>query len=230
MSTSLRGRSTGRRPSPSRTRFPSRNRSCRCRRRRSLRRRRQPRAGRRAGRCISSASSGERALLSSSAARTGGRRLAPRGPALGRVDGGERASHDGPILDDPVARLRNHIPDAADIPQRLARDKPRLVAHPPEELVVGIQPAELCDRHRDDAEAVGFMLSGSRRVYFAGERDIFDGMDALARSLDVALLPISGWGPRAGRAPRPAAPPRRSGACALGSPCRSTGALTGVST
>ena len=50
--------------------------------------------------------------------------------------------------------------------------------------------------HRGEADAVGFMLTGSQRVYFAGDTDLFDGMEALAPGLDVALLPISGWGAR----------------------------------
>jgi L-ascorbate metabolism protein UlaG (beta-lactamase superfamily) len=50
--------------------------------------------------------------------------------------------------------------------------------------------------HRGEADAVGFMVTGSQRVYFAGDTDLFDGMEALAPGLDVALLPISGWGAR----------------------------------
>lgn len=50
-----------------------------------------------------------------------------------------------------------------------------------------------------DAQAVGFLLSGSRqRVYFAGDTDLFDGMEGLAGELDLALLPIWGWGPSLG--------------------------------
>jgi L-ascorbate metabolism protein UlaG (beta-lactamase superfamily) len=49
---------------------------------------------------------------------------------------------------------------------------------------------------RDDAPAVGYLVSGSQRVYFAGDTDLFDGMDALAPGLDVALLPVAGWGSR----------------------------------
>ena len=33
-------------------------------------------------------------------------------------------------------------------------------------------------------------------MYFAGDTDLFDGMRELAPDLDVALLPIAGWGPR----------------------------------
>ena len=44
--------------------------------------------------------------------------------------------------------------------------------------------------------AVGYLVDGSARVYFAGDTDLFDGMAELAPALDVALLPIAGWGPR----------------------------------
>jgi L-ascorbate metabolism protein UlaG (beta-lactamase superfamily) len=46
------------------------------------------------------------------------------------------------------------------------------------------------------ADAVGYLLGGSLTAYFAGDTDLFDGMAALAPSLDLALLPVSGWGPR----------------------------------
>jgi L-ascorbate metabolism protein UlaG (beta-lactamase superfamily) len=45
------------------------------------------------------------------------------------------------------------------------------------------------------APALGFLVSGTRRVYFAGDTDVFDDMAALAEELDVALLPVAGWGP-----------------------------------
>lgn len=47
-------------------------------------------------------------------------------------------------------------------------------------------------------DAVGFDLRAGRRVYFAGDTDLFEGMGALAGGIDVALLPIWGWGPRLG--------------------------------
>ena len=46
--------------------------------------------------------------------------------------------------------------------------------------------------------SLGYLIEGSRRVYFAGDTDVFDGMRELAPALDVALLPIDGWGPRVG--------------------------------
>jgi L-ascorbate metabolism protein UlaG (beta-lactamase superfamily) len=43
------------------------------------------------------------------------------------------------------------------------------------------------------APAIGFLISGSQRVYFAGDTDLFPEMADLA-PLDVALLPVAGWG------------------------------------
>jgi L-ascorbate metabolism protein UlaG (beta-lactamase superfamily) len=45
--------------------------------------------------------------------------------------------------------------------------------------------------------ALGYVLRGSRSVYFAGDTDLFAGMAALA-PLDVALLPVAGWGKKLG--------------------------------
>lgn len=51
------------------------------------------------------------------------------------------------------------------------------------------------ERH---SEAVGFLLAGRRRIYFAGDTDLFEGMAGLGPGLDLALLPIWGWGPSLG--------------------------------
>ena len=48
------------------------------------------------------------------------------------------------------------------------------------------------------APALGFVVAGSRRIYFAGDTDLFEGMSSLAGSLDVALLPVAGWGSKVG--------------------------------
>lgn len=45
--------------------------------------------------------------------------------------------------------------------------------------------------------AVGYLISGSRAVYFAGDTALFAGMADLDRDLDLALIPVWGWGPRA---------------------------------
>ncbi len=49
------------------------------------------------------------------------------------------------------------------------------------------------------APAVGYAILGSRRVYFAGDTDLFPEMDGLVPDLDLALVPIWGWGPSLGR-------------------------------
>ena len=46
--------------------------------------------------------------------------------------------------------------------------------------------------------SLGFLVSGSQRIYFAGDTDLFEGMSALAGSIDIALLPVSGWGSKVG--------------------------------
>jgi L-ascorbate metabolism protein UlaG (beta-lactamase superfamily) len=48
------------------------------------------------------------------------------------------------------------------------------------------------------AQAQGYLVSGARAVYFAGDTERFAGMSDLPQPLDVALLPIAGWGPRLG--------------------------------
>src|SRR5258706_1264602 len=48
------------------------------------------------------------------------------------------------------------------------------------------------------AEALGYRIVGSSRVYFAGDTDLCAEMDGLAGAVDVALLPGWGLGPRLG--------------------------------
>jgi L-ascorbate metabolism protein UlaG (beta-lactamase superfamily) len=49
-----------------------------------------------------------------------------------------------------------------------------------------------------EVEPIGFLVEGSRAVYFAGDTDLFDGMKDLSPGLDLALLPVWGWGPTLG--------------------------------
>jgi L-ascorbate metabolism protein UlaG (beta-lactamase superfamily) len=44
-------------------------------------------------------------------------------------------------------------------------------------------------------QPVGYVITGSRTVYFAGDTDLFAAMGDLGK-IDVALLPVAGWGPR----------------------------------
>ena len=48
-----------------------------------------------------------------------------------------------------------------------------------------------------DRGAIGFVVSGSASVYFAGDTDLFAGMRELA-GMDTALLPVWAWGPKLG--------------------------------
>jgi L-ascorbate metabolism protein UlaG (beta-lactamase superfamily) len=45
--------------------------------------------------------------------------------------------------------------------------------------------------------SLGFVMEAGARVYFAGDTDIYEAMEELA-PLDVALLPVWGWGPKVG--------------------------------
>ena len=68
------------------------------------------------------------------------------------------------------------------------------------DVTIRATPAE----HRSDrlllrsAPSLGFLVCGSRRIYFAGDTDLFEGMSALAGSLDAVLLPVAGWGSKVG--------------------------------
>jgi len=53
-------------------------------------------------------------------------------------------------------------------------------------------------RFADHPGVIGFLVRGRRRVYFAGDTDLFDGMADLDPQLDLALLPVWGWGPSIG--------------------------------
>lgn len=48
------------------------------------------------------------------------------------------------------------------------------------------------------ARPLGFLIEGSRSIYFAGDTAIFPSMARLAGRVDVALLPVGRWGPPRG--------------------------------
>ena len=48
------------------------------------------------------------------------------------------------------------------------------------------------------AEPIGYVIRGSSSIYFAGDTDLFLDMAQLHGSVDVALLPVWGWGPSIG--------------------------------
>jgi len=94
------------------------------------------------------------------------------------------------------------------VPRGFARTVAKLALGPVEEVEPGDRLSidrvhfEVVDaRHSGrreptgpDGPAIGCVIDGSKTVYFAGDTDLFPGMDALAGRLDVALLPVWGWG------------------------------------
>jgi L-ascorbate metabolism protein UlaG (beta-lactamase superfamily) len=67
-------------------------------------------------------------------------------------------------------------------------------------LRIDATPAEHDDRRRPfgrRAPPLGYVVRARPSVYFAGDTDVFPGMSDLA-PLDVALLPVAGWGPKLG--------------------------------
>ena len=48
-------------------------------------------------------------------------------------------------------------------------------------------------------EPLGFLIEGKHEIYFAGDTDIFPEMSAIGRTLDLALIPVWGWGPNLGK-------------------------------
>jgi L-ascorbate metabolism protein UlaG (beta-lactamase superfamily) len=46
--------------------------------------------------------------------------------------------------------------------------------------------------------ALGYLVQGSHRVYFPGDTDLFPEMVELSANLDLALMPVWGWGPTLG--------------------------------
>ena len=49
------------------------------------------------------------------------------------------------------------------------------------------------------APPLGYLVRGSRSVYFAGDTDLFGAMGELGGPIDLALIPVWGWGPTLGR-------------------------------
>jgi L-ascorbate metabolism protein UlaG (beta-lactamase superfamily) len=52
---------------------------------------------------------------------------------------------------------------------------------------------------RASGPALGYAITGSQSIYFAGDTYLFPEMEGLIAELDVALIPIWGWGPSLGR-------------------------------
>ncbi len=48
-------------------------------------------------------------------------------------------------------------------------------------------------------EPLGFLIDGQHEIYFAGDTDLFSEMSDIGQQLDLALLPVWGWGPNLGK-------------------------------
>jgi L-ascorbate metabolism protein UlaG (beta-lactamase superfamily) len=62
-------------------------------------------------------------------------------------------------------------------------------------------PANHPDRRmpgRPRTRPLGYLIHADYRIYFAGDTDLFHGMEAIGEQLDVAILPVWGWGPTLG--------------------------------
>jgi L-ascorbate metabolism protein UlaG (beta-lactamase superfamily) len=137
------------------------------------------------------------------------RRVGGQAPAIGPVDAIllSHVHHDH--LD--VASLRLVQADRFVVPRGARRLVERRgfegVVELGEGEAVSIGPLTVRGTHADhraqrlpfgaEIPALGYLVEGSQRAYFAGDTDIFDGMRELA-PLDAALLPVDGWGPRLG--------------------------------
>jgi L-ascorbate metabolism protein UlaG (beta-lactamase superfamily) len=77
-----------------------------------------------------------------------------------------------------------------------------------EEGSVSFDPVEVRATHAEHDErrrigrlrgaTLGYAISGSHRIYFAGDTSLFPDMNGLVADLDLALIPIWGWGPTLG--------------------------------
>jgi L-ascorbate metabolism protein UlaG (beta-lactamase superfamily) len=104
-------------------------------------------------------------------------------------------------------RSLKRVSDAAAIvgPRGTARFLSSRAVHevePGDEVEVGALRVSATDARHDGrrhplaapAETVGFVVHGTRTTYFAGDTDLFDEMRGLKGTIDVALLPVWGWG------------------------------------
>ena len=67
------------------------------------------------------------------------------------------------------------------------------------EAVHAEHPGGRYGRGSGNAEALGFLVEGGEtRVYFAGDTELFAEMSELGPGIDLALVPIWGWGPKLG--------------------------------
>jgi L-ascorbate metabolism protein UlaG (beta-lactamase superfamily) len=132
-------------------------------------------------------------------------------PAVGRVDGidailishAHRDHLDLPSLR-RLPRVPVVVPGGVGVVLRRAGFGQVIELEPGDELELGgVRIAATVADHdsrrglrKSDARAVGYVIGDELRTYFAGDTDLIEEMNELHGQIDVALLPISGWGPR----------------------------------
>lgn len=103
------------------------------------------------------------------------------------------------VPDDPLVVVPHGLGSAVD---RVGRRAWEVVVNDRIDLG-GVRITAVPARHgrwplRRAARPMGFLIEGSRSIYFAGDTALFAGMARLAGRVDVALLPVGRWGPPAG--------------------------------
>jgi len=110
-----------------------------------------------------------------------------------------------------LGSLRTLRPETVVVPRgagALLRRVPSSIAEvgPGEEVAIGGLTVKAVHAEHDSArlfgkktDALGFVISGSKRVYFLGDTDLFPALSEVSPDTDVALLPIWGWGPSLGK-------------------------------
>ena len=155
------------------------------------------------------------------------RRIAPPAAALPRLDAilishAHRDHLDLPSLRRLPDQVRVYAPPAAAaVVRRAGRSVQALL--PGDRVRIGeVEVLAVPSRHDgrrvpvgSERRAIGYVVSGSASVYFAGDTDLFAGMRELA-GMDTALLPVWGWGPKVG--PGHMDPERAARAAALLAP------------
>ena len=110
-------------------------------------------------------------------------------PSLRRVAGG-----DVPVLVPHGAGAAVRRMGAEDVRELRAGDRVELADGAAVVAVPAVHDGRRAPWSRDRPEALGFVVEAGPRIYFAGDTELYDGMADAVGHVDLALLPIWGWG------------------------------------